>query len=300
MTDQETATDPVAGAPEPAPAPEVAPEATPEAEGQDPAPEDAPDLDQPEVDPEPTAPETVEVEIGGLKFTVPKGVEAHIMKDADYTSKTQALAEGRKALESDRQTLTQQAEHQQKHLQDYGELAQTEKLLEQFREMDWKAAQEEDADHAQLLGFQFQNLRDQREQIVGRIQKREYDSRVTAEREHATRKDQLTATLARDIPDYSPQKRTQMDEVAAGFGFTPEEISAYAEPRHYQILNLAMIGAEVLKRQRAAKTTPTPEPVIPVPKAGGGRNPATGPTDKQGTDAWMRSRNQQLSKQGTA
>ena len=111
MADQETATDPVAGAPEPAPAPEVAPEATPEAEGQDPAPEDAPDLDQPEVDPEPTAPETVEVEIGGLKFTVPKGVEAYIMKDADYNSKTQELAEGRKALDSDRQTLTQQAEH---------------------------------------------------------------------------------------------------------------------------------------------------------------------------------------------
>ena len=299
MTDQETATDPVAGAPEPAPAPEVAPEHTP-GEGQDPAPEDAPDPDQPAVDPEPTAPETVEVEIGGLKFTVPKGVEAHIMKDADYTSKTQELAEGRKALESDRQTLTQQAEHQQKHLQDYGELAHIEKQLEQFRELDWKAAQEEDADHAQLLGFQFQNLRDQREQIVGRIQKREYDSRVTAEREHATRKDQLTATLARDIPDYSPTKHTKMIEAAVQFGFTPEEVAAFADIRHFKALDVMLIGLEVLKRKRAATTQPAPEPVIPVPKAGGGCTPATGPTDKQGTDAWMRSRNQQLSKQGTA
>ena len=61
------AVDPAPDASELAPAPETAPEA-PEAEGQDLAPEDAPEIDPSEVPAEPTAPETVEIDIDGRKY----------------------------------------------------------------------------------------------------------------------------------------------------------------------------------------------------------------------------------------
>ncbi|KKK87738.1 hypothetical protein LCGC14_2750230, partial [marine sediment metagenome] len=310
MTDQ-TATEPVADAPEPAPEPEVTPEveaAEPvEPEGDEPTPEpEAPEPDQPVVQPDPldelaaladALPEqdTVEVEVNGLKFRVPAAVgKDGYMKDADYTRKSQENADVARTLESDREAFKQQVQNQGQHIADLGELSHTDKLLEDFRQVDFQQLQQEDPDQAQQLHFRFQKLRDTREQIVGRIQKREYDSRVQAERETADRKNRLTATLARDIPNYSPTKHTQMEELAVSFGIKPEALAAYAEGPHYQILDLALLGAEVLKRKRVATAQPAPKPVKPVPKATGGGTPATGPSDKQGVDAWMRSRKQQL------
>jgi hypothetical protein len=319
------ATDPAAGAPEPAPVPEVAPEAPAvdpvdpaAAEGPEPAPEPEalrPDGTpiQPEPEPEPLlAPETVEVELNGLKYTVPAVLKDGYMMHGDYTLKTQELAgkgreleSDREALKGDREAFTQQAQTHRENIQDFGELAHTDKLLDSFRKVDFAQMQQDDPEQAQQLGFQFNMLRDTRQQIVERIQKREYDSRiqeeqkrVTAERETATRKDQLTATLARDIPNYSPDLQGKMNETAIRNGFTQADIDSVTDPKMMRMLHLAHLGEQVLQRKRAATAQPAPAPVKPVPKVGGGTTPTTGPTDKQGIDAWMRSREQQL-KRGT-
>ena len=312
MTDQTVATEPET-APEPAPEPEVAPETTTEAaeapEGTWPEEMDASlekieeQLDQPGVQPDPAEalPEqdTVEVEVNGLKYRVPAVLKDGYMKGADYTRKSQENADVARTLVSDREAFAQQVQNQQGHLQDLGELAHTDKLLEDFRKVDFQRLQQDDPDQAQQLGFQFQTLRDTRQQIVERIQQRDYTTRVQAERENANRKNQLTATLAREIPNYTPELHGQLDQIAVEVGFKPEEIAAYADARHYKILQLARIGADVLKRKRAATAQPAPKPVKPVPKVVGGRTPATGPSDKDSTEVWMQKREQQLSKRDT-
>lgn len=322
------AANPVAGAPEPASETGAAPEpaAADSTVGQvavegkvEPTSEpEAPGIDgtegrlagQPEL-PEPSEPETVEVEISGLKYRVPAALKDGYLQHADYTSKTMDLADKGRALEGDRDALkserdnfTQQAQTHRENIQDFGELAHTDKLLESFRKVDFQQLQQEDPDQATQLGFQFQMLRDQRQQIVERIQKGEYDTRVTAEREqanaareHANRKDQLTATLARDIPNYSPELQGKMDETAFRGGYTQTELDSVTDPRMMRMLHLAHLGEQVLQRKRAATTQPAPAPVKPVPKVGGGTTPMTGPQDKQGIDAWMRSRDQQLKRE---
>ena len=161
--------------------------------------------------------------------------------------------------------------------------------------------QQDDPDQAQQLGFQFQMLRDTRQQIVDRISKMEYDARVTAERErdnamreHANRRDQLKASLARDIPNYSPELHGKMNETAMRHGFTQADLDSVTDPKMMRMLHLAHLGEQVLQRKRAATTQPAPKPVKPVPKVSGGQTPTTGPTDKQSTEAWMRSRTQQI------
>ena len=315
MTDQ-TVTEPVADAPEPAPAPEVTPEAEAvepaQPEGDDPTPETEAlePLDQPGVQPDPmdelaalagplSEQDTVEVELNGFKFRVPAAFKDGYMQHADYTTKTQEIADKGRALDSDREAFNQQAQTHRDNIQDFGELTHTDKLLEDFRKVDFQQLQQDDPDQAQQLNFRFQQLRDTRQQIVERIQQREYTTRVTAEREGANRKNQLTATLAREIPNYTPELHGQMDQIAVEVGFKPDEIAAYADARHYKVLQLAMIGAEVLKRKRAATTQPAPKPVKPVPKVVGGQTPATGPSDKDSTEVWMRKREQQLSKRET-
>ncbi len=295
-----TATEPVIDAPEPAPEPEVAPEA-PEVEGQEPTLEvEAPELDPSEVQPDPAEAlplpdqDTVEVELNGLKYRVPAALKDGYLMNADYTLKTQELASEGRTLKSDREAFTQQVQSHRGNIQDLGALAHTEKLLEGFRKVDFQKLQQDDPDQAQQLGFQYQSLRDERQQIVERIQGREYDTRVTAERDHANRKNQLTATLARDIPDYSPETQTKMNETAFRSGFTQAEIDTVVDPRMMRVLHLANLGEQVLQRKRTATAQPVPKPVKPVPKVSGGRAPTTGPTDKQGMKDWVNSRRQQI------
>ncbi len=319
------------GAPEPAPEPGAAPEASEadpavaevgQAAAEEPAPQpdpEAPEGDPLEGQPEPPEPESVEVEINGLKYRVPAALKDGYLMQADYTTKTMDLAgkgrelDGdREALKTDRDTFTQQAQTHRENIQDFGELAHTEKMLGGFRSMtqvDWDGIRQKDQEDGtgeyERYRLQFDLLRDTHTQIVERIRKREYETgiqeeqkRVTAERENVNRKDQLQATLARDIPNYSPVLQTKMNETAIRHGFTQADLDSVTDPKMMRMLHLAHLGEQVLQRKRAATTQPAPAPVKPVPKVGGGTTPTTGPTDKQGIKAWMDSREQQL-KRGT-
>ena len=284
------AVDPAPDASEPAPAPET----SPEAEGQDLTSENAPEIDPSEVPPEPTAPESVEIEIDRRKYFVPAALSDGYMQHADYTTKTQELARGRESLVQREEALTQRDQAQRENVQDWGEFAHTEKLLEGFRQVDWQRLYQEDPEQHQQLAVQFNVLRDQREQIGRRIQQREHETRANAQREITNRQGYLKATLAREIPSYTPELQGRMDETAIRHGFTQAEIDTVVDPRMMRILHLAHLGEQVVQRKRAAIAQPAPAPVTPVPKVGGGRTPPTGPTDKQGIEAWMRSREQQL------
>jgi|WetSurSiteA1Bulk_404760.scaffolds.fasta_scaffold31125_2 hypothetical protein len=56
------------------------------------------------------APELVEVELEGKKFRVEKGVEGALMKEKDYRQKTAALAEEKRALGAEKESLKGQLE----------------------------------------------------------------------------------------------------------------------------------------------------------------------------------------------
>ena len=78
---------------------------TPEADA-----DGAPDEGQPEDD-------TEEVDWDGAKYRVPKPLKDALLRQADYTRKTQELAEQRRTVEQHFTSLTQQAELQQQTLE---------------------------------------------------------------------------------------------------------------------------------------------------------------------------------------
>jgi hypothetical protein len=244
---------------------------------------------------EPTEPETWEVEKDGQKYVVPYALRDEIMWHMDYTEKTQKLAEERKqateTLQKQQEAFHQQTQSQRENLALYGELAHTEKLLDDFSKVDLLTLQREDPDQAQMLGFQREALRDKRDALESEIERREHESRVQMERAAADRKDRLEADLARDIPNYSPELRSEMEQTAIRHGFTEREIAAVGDARMMKMLHLAHLGEQVLKKQTA---TPKPKPVKPVQKVTGGKAPDMGPTDKQAIDGWMERRNEQL------
>ncbi len=285
--------------------PAVAPE-TPDVSGDQPSPQEpvAPESEGSELDQstEPVAPEMVEVEYEGSTYSVPKELETAFMWQADYTRKSQENAEKRIELETksselqaDREAFQQSMATHRENLQDYGQLTYLEQVLQQFREINLPELYQQDPDKAQEIAFQSQMAREQREQIVERIHQRDHDARLQAQRDHAKRKEQLQTTLARDIPNYSPEVHAKMVDTAVRHGFTTQQIEAVTDPAYLKILHLAHLGEQVLKKTAAPKSKPA-EPVKPLPKAAAGPPPSGGPRDQDSVDSWMKRRNDQLRK----
>ena len=109
-------------------APEV--DADSYSDGTDQAETDGAEDGQPEDD-------TEEVDWDGTKYRIPKALKPGLLMQADYTRKTQELAEQRRHVEQHVQSLSQQAELQQATLEHRVNLRTVEQQLQQFSNTDW-------------------------------------------------------------------------------------------------------------------------------------------------------------------
>ena len=234
-----------------------------------------------------------EVEHEGQKYRIPKALKGALMMNADYTRKTQELAELRRAAEAER-TQYQRASAEQ--VQALAAVHAIDQQLGQFQQVDWQRLSDEDPVRAQKLWMQFQGLKDNRQQIAGQVQQMEEQRAFDAQQATARQIEEGHAILKRDIPNWSPETARQINEFAAKeFGFQPQELSQVTDPRHVKVLHLAMLGAQLVKKQLGTSPNQKPE-IKPVSKVGGGNAPARRDMNSLSTDDWMKARGEQLRK----
>ena len=273
---------------------------TPEADA-----DGAPDEGQPEDD-------TEEVDWDGAKYRVPKPLKDALLRQADYTRKTQELAEQRRTVEQHFTALTQQAELQQATLEHRVNLRTVEQQLQQFQNTDWQAyAQAYGADATASAMASWQQYRDAKAELEGAIAKTETDFRQISERSTANAIAQAEQVLSREIQGWSPQLVTTLAGYAAeNFGITPQELrdsvinpDGTADTRTFKVLarlhaaetELAKLKAQTTKAQQAAKQASV-TPAKAVGQRAGGYKP--GLDDSLPADEWLRRRNAQLAKAG--
>lgn len=104
------------------------------------------------------------------------------------------------------------------------------------------------------------------------------------------------ALLAREAPGLSPLLRAQLASFGESQGFSPQEMAGVSDARAVKVLQLAMVGQAALihaQREGQARRFDHVRPPIQV----SGQAPAPpGLSDRQGADAWMETRRQQLKK----
>ena len=93
-------------------------------------------------------PETFDLELDGEVHTLPAALKGAVLRQADYTRKTQELAEHRRALEVERQALDERAGAHEGASRDRLRLAALDQQLEDFQGVDWEAYAAEDPDGA--------------------------------------------------------------------------------------------------------------------------------------------------------
>lgn len=234
-------------------------------DGSEPEPGEEPDTQE-------HAEELEEVDYSGKKYRIPKELKPAIMMQADYTRKTQEVAETRKALETRETEFTQERERFDAHRQDFANLAAIDAALQQRSNIDWRTYYDNDPVEAGKAFAEYQQLQSARGQVASKIEQDQRQAADEQQRKTATQLQEAERVLSRDIPNWGPETKTKIRDFAITQGITEQELSSLYDPRYVKLLHLASIGAQLMTKQ-AAKPAPTPaKPVTTVTARSG--NPA--------------------------
>lgn len=246
--------------------------------------------------------DTDEIEHDGQKYRIPKALKPAMMMHADYTRKTQEVAESRKALEARETEIAQRAEQQQALLQDHANVVSLKSQVGAYKALDWEQLEQQDVANgtntAAQLWRQYERLKDSLAEAEGGLNEKVQRRAVDEQRETARRIQEGYAKLPSVIPGWNPDLEQKVAKFGREQGLSQQELAgAVADPRSIKILHLAMIGAQSQQQQAATKKAEGVEKVRPTPRIGGGSPPA-GLHDSLTPDEWARRRNEQLRKRG--
>jgi hypothetical protein len=237
-------------------------------------------------------PETIEVELDGEVHVVPAALKGAILRHADYTRKTQELAEHRRALEAERETFGREAATFRGASRDRLRLIALDDQIEEFRAVDWDAYAAEDPEAAQHLWARFQEVGEVRERLAYVLSHHESREELRSARAAAEEMAATGAKLREEIEGWSPEVASKLVEYGQAFGVTLEELSQMADPRLWKLLHKAWRADQSSQGEAGAQALEV-RPAVTV--AGGGVG-GGGTRDELATKEWMRRRNEQMAR----
>lgn len=252
-----------------------------------------------EIDPETGEPvqpeeETEEIEHEGKKYALPKAVKPLLMMQADYTRKTQEVAQTRQALEQRAQAVAQQAEAITALREDYGKLHALKGQVEAYNRVDWAALNAEDPANGQAHWMQYQQLKDALSSAEQDLSKKESERLQQQQAGLAKALKETGEVLSRDIPNWGPELATKLVQTAASHGFDLQELQETADPRAWKVLHKAHLYDQLMAKQKTVQRQTTVASVTPAKTVGAKTSaPPTGLDDRLSTEEWVRRRNAQ-------
>lgn len=239
-------------------------------------------------------PDSEDVEFEGKQYKLPKTLKEALLRQADYTKKTQEVAETRRALEHQAQEFQQRVQIQQQTLQDHAHLMTIDSQLQQLEQLDWNRVIDEDPVQAMKLQQQYNSLRGMREQVTTRINQIAQQQFVQQQQSTAKLIESGSQQLAKEIAGWSPElaKSLKSYGVEEG-GFSAEEMSSVLDPRQVKVLHKAYLYDQLMSKQQAKPKTEPAKPVttIKAQKAQAAKDP-----DKMSTAEWVKWREAQIRK----
>ena len=239
--------------------------------------------------------ETFELEKDGKQFRIPAALKDEIMLRADYTRKTQEVAEQRKALETQ---ITEASKASDEEVNTRAALVAVDAALAQYQNVDWNALEKQDPQGAQSHFRSYMQLQQHQGQLkddlTGAVQRRETETqRATAEQIQLR-----IAEVQRDIPDWGQAKaETLMAFGEKQLGLSREFMvkvdgSSDRDPALVKLINALYVASQ----SKADKPRAVSSELKPVLKVKGGSAPRKVLDDRMSADDWVKQRNAQLAK----
>lgn len=251
-------------------------------------------------------PGTEEIELdAGLKLTIPKDQAQKVregwLRQADYTRKTQALSEERRALEVERAAVQQASQ------EELSAFAQATSMGMQISELDqaaasfggWAAWAREDPFAANEAHMAKSELEQARTHSLGQLQNLTGQRISFAQQDIARRVEQARSILEqdKDIGGWDDNKAAEM--LAGGvreYGFDRSEIEELSDARMVKVLHDGLKWRAHLNARQRAQRHFQAQQAEPAATVGARSAPAQGLDDRLGTAEWVRRRNAQVRK----
>lgn len=200
-----------------------------------------------------------EIDYEGEKYKVPKVLREAFLRQQDYTQKTQAVAEQRRAIEAQAQEVQRQAQAHQQYIAEYAEAYALDNQLQQFGQINWAELIESDPVQAMKLDRQMRDLQQRRDSVVASVTQKQQQQALHMQQETAKRLQEGRAVLEREISGWSPDLAKQLNTYGQEYGFAPEELAHVSDPRQIKVLHKAWQFDQLMKKQATQKEKPKPQ-----------------------------------------
>lgn len=183
-----------------------------------------------------TIEELFELELEGKKAKVPKEFKDAFLRNADYTQKTQSVAEEKRQLAEQRQIFELHRQIDTALAADkseyHGLLSQAKQLEQQIQQ----AIAQQDPAQVAMLNAQYTQTRSKLDEKGREIDQKSNHQAQLIQYERMQNLQRAEQEAAKKIPNFSPQVKTEMVNAARKLGYQDFEISEVADPRAYEAL----------------------------------------------------------------
>lgn len=243
--------------------------------------------------------ELADVEYEGKAYKLPPELKDALLRAADYTRKTQEVAEQRKTVEAKMAEAQAAYQTSQEVIEARAVAHHIDSQLKQYENVNWNALENEDPMEAMRHWRQFQQLQQQRGQVAQYLDKTQNELSEKAAQETDKRLRETRAFAEKELKGWSPELDNKITEFAIkDLGFTVDSLRGAYSPQVYKTLYLAHLGHIALQKQTAAPkpSAPAAQPLTKVTTRA--NPPPSGLDDRLSMDEWTKRRNAQLAKKG--
>ena len=212
----------------------------------------------------------IEEEVDGVKLKGKKEAvekwKAEKLMQADYTRKTQEVADHRRTLEAEREQFQRAAQLHQQYLEDVADVRVIDKRLAQFANVNWAALTDADPVQALKLHTEFTQLQAQKGQLVNALTQKQQAQALEQQRSTAKQLMEARQVLERDIKGWSPELAAKLTEHGVAMGIPREALDSITQPAIVKLIH----DSYTLKQLEKQREKPKAQPAPPVTRLTGG------------------------------
>jgi len=184
--------------------------------------------------------DSVEVEFNGISYQVPKELKDALMRETDYTQKTQALSSQRKEIELQQKELVLARERESFQASVKEETGQLEMLDAYIKHVnqntDWASM---DVNAAFRAKMELDQLKEQKVELERSLSQKYQEFQSGVEKKRSELKAESEAHLSKAIPGWSEKVRGEVQSYIKSLGY-PEIGVEHMSSLDYQVAYKAM------------------------------------------------------------
>ena len=207
-----------------------------------------------------------EIEYEGKAYKVPKEIKDALLRQKDYTVKTQEVAEQRKAVEERANAVQMQERLLSQTFEQRVELASLQKQLAQYEQIDWQGLADSDPVQATKLNLAYQQLQRQAGVKYQELQQAQAQNEQLTQHQRQQMLVQAQSDLKARLPDFNANTAEQIKTAARSYGISDQELNTVIDPRYVHVLHDAMKwrALQAEKPRAMQKVAQAPQVVRPA------------------------------------